>query len=253
MMKKLLSGILLFVIALIVFLVATIPAPFALKFMPTSIPVKVQGASGTVWNGQAMQVAWQGYPLGKLQWKLHALPLMLGRIKAHVILEGKGVNATGDVTAYRDQTLILDDTRITTDLTKIPLPRQIPATPDGIGTAIVRHATINNRWPTELDGEVHWNPARILSPMELHLGDLKLMLSSDKGDKLIGKLQGQGTLSTSGKLGLTRNGAFTANIKIAPTDKTPRELRDMLPMIGRPDSKGVITIRQQMQLRGFPL
>lgn len=252
MMKSILSGALLFVIALAVFLVATIPAPFALQFMPASIPLKVQGASGTVWNGQALQVSWQGYPLGKLQWKLRVLPLMLGRLKAHVILDGKGVNATGGVTAFRDQTLILDDTQITADLTKIPLPRQLPATPDGIGTAIIHHATIINRWPTKLDGEVHWSPARILSPMELHLGDLKLMLSG-KDDKLTGQLQGQGTLSTSGKLGLTRKGAFTANIRIAPTDKTPRELRDMLPMIGRPDSKGVVTIRQQMQLRGFPL
>jgi general secretion pathway protein N len=251
-MKKLLAGTVFFLLALAGFLVATLPARYALQFLPANIPLQVHGADGTLWNGHAQQVVWDHYPIGEVSWKLHALPLLLGRANAYLTIKGQGINAKGNVTAYRDQTLELDNALVTADLTRLPLPRHLMATPGGNAIADIQHATIQNRWPTTLDARIDWKPARVLSPMELELGTATLQVSGKDG-KLDGELQSQGALKATGKLSLTQNGAFSANIKITPTNKTPRELRDMLPMVGRPDSKGTVTIRQSLQLGGFPL
>jgi general secretion pathway protein N len=235
----------------LIFLLATVPARFALQYLPADLPLRISGASGTIWHGRAEQAVWQKQAIGQIQWKLSPLPLLLGKVKANVKIDGDGIEAHGLVTATRNQTVILTNTEINADLTRIPLPQKLMATPGGKAHALIHHARIENRWPTELDADITWQPAELLSPFEVKIGKATLNVGSSN-NTLNGDLQSEGALETKGKLSLSRNGAFSANVKIAPTEQTPRELRDMLPMLGRPDSKGAVTLRQSLQLRGFP-
>ncbi len=250
-MKKLSAGIALFIAAFAIFLVATIPARFALQYLPANIPLRLGGVDGSLWHGHATQATWQNQALGELTWQLSPFPLLLGKIKADIRIDGDGISANGLVTATGDQTVILTDTTIDADLSKIPLPQNLMATPGGKASALIQHAKLENRWPTELDANITWQPAKILAPFEVNIGTATLKASAGK-DMLNGDLRSEGALDTKGKLTLSRRGAFSANLRIAPTDQTPRELRDMLPMLGRPDSKGAVTVRQSFQLRGFP-
>ncbi len=250
-MKRVIAGLLLFLVAFVLFLVATMPARFALQYLPANLPLRLLGVDGTVWHGQAAQALWQNRPIGSLEWRLHPLPLLLGKLSADFIVDGDGISARGKAVASGDQTVVLTDTRIDAELERLPLPQNLMATPGGKGHADIRLARIENRWPTELDADVVWSPATLLAPFELELGKATLKLGSN-GDTLSGDLRSNGALNSKGKLTLSKAGAFSANVRIAPTDETPRELRDMLPMIGRPDSRGAVTIRQSMQLRGFP-
>ncbi len=250
-MKKILLGLLLFVVAFAIFAVATVPARFALQYLPANLPLKLYGVDGSLWHGRAQQALWQNQPVGAVEWRLHPLPLLLGKVNTDVKIDGEAVDATGHISASRDQVVIVTDATIDAELARLPLPRNLMATPGGKGHAVIRHARIENRWPTELDADVTWQPAQLLAPFELSLGRADLKLSSN-GNVVSGDLRGSGALESKGKLTLSRNGAFTANVTITPTDETPRELRDMLPMLGRPDSRGAVTVRQTMQLRGFP-
>ncbi len=250
-MKKLLAGLLLFIAAFAIFLIATVPAGFALQYLPANMPLRLAGIDGSIWNGSAARASWQNQPIGRVQWQLSPFPLLLGKLKADVDIAGEGVSAHGRLTASRDQVIVLNDTTIDADLAKLPLPPTLMATPGGKAHAIIEHARIENRWPTELDADITWQPARLLAPFELDAGKATLKVSS-ANNQLNGDLRTEGALDAKGKLTLSRNGAFSANIKVAPTQDTPRELRDMLPMLGRPDSKGAVTVRQSLQLRGFP-
>ncbi len=250
-MKRAITGLLLFLVAFAFFLVATTPARFALQYLPANLPLRLLGVDGTVWNGQATQAIWQNQPIGRIEWRLHPLPLLLGKISAEVTIDGNGITARGKVAVSSDQTIVLTDTTVDATLERLPLPRDLMATPGGRGHADIHFARIEKHWPTKLNANVTWSPATLVAPFELELGKATLKLTG-KGDTLSGSLRGSGALNSKGKLTLSRNGAFSANIRIAPTDETPRELRDILPMIGRPDSRGAITIRQSMQLRGFP-
>ena len=251
MMKKPLAGLLLFVVAFALFLIATVPARFAVQYLPTNIPLRLTGIDGTVWNGHAEQAVWQNQIIGRIQWRLSPFPLLLGKLKADVDINGDGFDAQGLVTATGDQTIVLSNTEINADLTRVPLPRNLMATPGGKAHATIHRASIENRWPTELDADITWQPAKLLSPLEVEIGKVTLKASTTK-DILSGDLRSEGALNSKGKLTLSRNGAFSANLRIAPTEQTPPELRDMLPMLGRPDSRGAVTIRQSFQLRGFP-
>jgi len=250
-MKKPLLGLLLFIAAFAVFVIATLPARFALQYLPASLPLQLYGVDGTIWRGEAQQAVWQHQPVGRLRWRLHPLPLLLGRLRADVEIDGEAFTARGRIDAHRDQTIIVRNAIVDADLARLPLPRNLMATPGGKGHADIHHARIENRWPVELDADLRWQPARLLAPFELSLGRAELELGSN-GNVVSGDLRGSGALESNGRLTLSRNGAFSADLTIAPTDETPRELRDMLPMLGRPDSRGAVTVRQAMQLRGFP-
>lgn len=251
MMKKALAGLLLFAVSFAIFLIATIPARFALQYLPTNIPLRLSGIDGSIWNGSAAQASWANQPIGRIHWQLSALPLLLGKLSADVDITGEGVKAQGRVTASRDQVILLNDTTADIDLAQVPLPHNLMATPGGRAHAVIQHATIVNRWPTALTANITWQPAKILAPFEIAIDKATLTINS-VNDVLNGDLRSEGALKSKGKVTLSRNGAFSANVNVAPTEQTPRELRDMLPMLGRPDSKGAVTVRQSLQLRGFP-
>ncbi len=252
-MKKLLLGVGLYVAALLIFLIASVPAHFALRFLPPHLPLQLNGVEGTVWRGLAQDSRWQGQSLGQLQWRLHVLPLLLARIKTEFTLRGDGLLVDGTASVDRNRRIDLRDTRIEAKIDQLPLARdRLLAVPSGQLAGRIERAEIMGNWFETLAANLDWDPAALTAPLPVELGAVHVDLVGTAGN-LDGTLTSRGPLETQGGFKLTRSGRLTTDITLRPTAQTPQDLKDVLPMLGKPGRDGAIRIKQALQLPGLPL
>ena len=252
-MKKVLKYLLLFLLALSVFLVATLPVSVVIPLLPKTLPVEISGAQGTIWNGRAAQVSYNRQAVGGLAWKVHPSSLLLGRLNADFRLRGDGLQARGNVTVKPDRSLSLVDTVLDANVEKLPLPPQAAlVSPAGMVNATIRSLSLSDRKVVGADADILWNDAQIRSPTQMALGQLTLNVTGKDG-RLNGVLDSnKGPLKVKGKLDIQPDGVLKTNIHLAPDQSTPKEIRDIVPLLGRPDRSGAVTIRQQLRIPGWP-
>ncbi len=248
-MKKIVLALLFTLLLFAVFMVARMPAQFALQYMPPQSPVALQGVSGTVWHGKAQNIVYQGSSLGALEWKVHPLSLLLAKLNTDFTLKGDGITAVGNASVNKEQDIDLENLRILADAEAIPLPPSAQlVTPAGKVNANFDAIEVRGGKVMSAEGTVKWKPARITAPAEYDLGELNLKVSGKDG-RLKGILSSKNSpLNTNGSLNLEPNGMLKTNIKLSPHAGTPPELRDMLPMAGRQAADGSVTIRQQLHV-----
>lgn len=252
-MKRVIQSILLFVLAFSVLTVATLPTHFAVGFMPVGIPLQLVGPQGTIWRGGARNVSWNNQSFGKLEWTLSPFSLLLAKLNADFKLQGEGLEASGEVTVWRDQSVMLEDTTVKADIARLPLQQaDMMVVPEGQAHAVIQSLSLINQKIDSIDADLHWAPARISSPADYELGEINLVLTGTDGN-IEGDLKSQkGPIDARGKLNISASGLLKADVKLTPTESAPDDLRDMLPMIGKPDSKGTVRIKQQIQIPGWP-
>lgn len=249
-MKKVLLSLLLFTVAFAVFLIATVPAKYALSFLPANTPVQLSGVSGTIWNGQAASLRQQQTDLGKLEWSLKPLSLITMKLAVDFRLSKQGLLAEGEATVHKDQTIELSSTELKGDVGALPLPEdKMLATPAGRFNADIEHALLKGQTIIEANADILWKPARITAPSEYDLGEISLDIEG-KDSNISGKLGSKKSpVNLSGTVLLDKNGFLNSNIKLSPHAQTPAEIRDMLPLAGKPARDGSITIKQRIRLR----
>lgn len=252
-MKKSLKLSLIFFLALFGFLIATLPVSFVLPFLPKSVPLTFNGAQGTVWKGSAAQLGWQRQPLGKLEWKIHPLSLLLLRLNVDFKLSGEAIRATGNALVNREQSVLLTDTILNANIAQLPLSSlNMMVIPEGEVNATIRFLSIQEQKLHSTDTDVLWNNAKITSPVTLALGQVSLKVTGDE-EAFDGVLDSKdGAINAAGKLNVSRQGLLKANIRLTPAANAPADIKDLLPMIGRPDRNGTVTINQKMQIPNWP-
>jgi general secretion pathway protein N len=252
-MKRLTPGLLLFLICLPIFLISTLPVRFGLKYLPENIPLQISGAQGSIWNGEAADIRWQQQSLGRFTWKLHALPLLKAELSTDFTLKGNDLDATGSARMTRNQTLQLTDTQLQVDLSALPLSKtQLLVTAEGKINAQIRSLHYADKLVQSADADFVWKPAHITSPVKYDLGEIELQVTGENAE-LQGILNSHnGPIKAAGILDLSPQGLFKADIKLTPNRTTPKELRDMLPLLGRPDSNGAVKLKHQMQIPNWP-
>ncbi len=251
-MKRLLAALLLFLVSLAIFLVAGLPARFLTQYLPADVPVQLVAVDGTLWRGQAAELRWRGQPLGAVQWRVHALPLLLGRLQARLTLRGEALEARGLVTLHRDGVLVLRDALADADVAALPLEAlQLLVRPAGHLQAAVRELTLRERHPWSADADLLWQPARLTSPVDFDLGGVQLTVHGRRGT-LDGKLGSRGgPLDARGTLQLRPDGRLAVDVRLAPRPEAPDDLRDLLAMLGRPGPDGAVRLRQQLTVPGW--
>lgn len=249
-MKKIIFSLVLFLVAFVVFLIATVPASFAVSYLPQPSPVQLAGVSGTVWNGQARSLVHEGRDLGKLEWSLHPLSLLGMKLSTDFKLTQSRLQADGEATIYKDQTILLENTHLRGDVEQLPLPPEAAfVEPSGLFQADFERIQLQGDTLQDANGKVVWKPALITAPSRYELGEISLNLEGKDGN-LTGQLGSKdGPLNMTGNLQLAANGMFSTNIRLAPHTGTPQEIRDMLPMAGRPAADGSVTVKQRFSIR----
>ncbi|MGF1548285.1 MAG: type II secretion system protein N [Thiotrichales bacterium] len=251
-MKFSFKALALFFVALCVALIATVPARWALQFTKLPPGLVVSGVAGTVWAGTASAVRWRNLPEIALDWRIAPSRLLLGRLQADVRASNPGLQLAGTVTAFRDLSLRATDLTLDGDVQALPLPADAAlVTPEGRLQA--RFDTLH--WQGQrieaLAGIVHWRPARIAAPVRYELGELELKLNGNAGT-INGQLAGRnGPIIPAGTLKLDPQGVLQTDIRLSPTAETPKDLRELLPMLGRQNADGSVTLKQTLPLVGI--
>ncbi len=253
-MKRIVQSTLFFLASLVLFLIATLPVQFGLQFLPNNIPLQISGAQGTIWKGEAANIRWQNKSLGRLTWNLHVLPLLKAQLTLDFTLTGNDLNAQGIASITRDKSLQLTDTRLYAKLAALPIPKsqRLVVTPEGALNAVIRNLVYAKQLVQTADADFFWKPARITSPVKYDLGEIELKVTGEKAE-LTGKLDShKGPVKAKGTLDLSAQGLLKTNIQLTPTQTTPKELRNMLPMLGKPDSKGTVRLNRTIQIPNWP-
>lgn len=88
----LLAGFVLYLLALIIMAPASL-VPWYLARQGPQQPIILEDVQGTLWQGSAARAFWRGptgplEPLGQTQWRVHVLPLLVGKVKVGLRVNG---------------------------------------------------------------------------------------------------------------------------------------------------------------------
>ena len=238
--KKLLALLILLSFALS--LIAHLPASLALKWLPSQVPLRLTGVSGSVWQGQASHAQWRQYSLGSVRWNVQASQIFLGRIEAKVRVNDpqigahvKGVVGYGFGGAYAKQVIGSMPAKSAMQFARMPIPVDLAGQFELSMQRISYHSGQCQSSP----GSLVWNGSQIHSPLgELALGTImgkvqcqgkKWTMSADQNN---GQLSGE--VSANGRM--SGRAAWQGWLK--PGAKFPAPLLPQLQFLGRPDNQG---------------
>lgn len=241
-LKLLALGVVAFVVSLIV----SAPAHLAVRFLPPSI--KPDGLQGTLLHGQASRLRIQNFDLGAVTWNLQPLYLLLGRVQSNVSVNQTNLRGRGNV-AIGLNSIQIGDARLTGDTQLLaPYLANYGVTVSGPFVADIETLRLSDEGPRAADGIIVWRGARLESPAQLELGDVNVTLT--QGDETaVADLKNTGKqLRVTGGAQVEPGWNYAAQMKMEPTTATPQSVRDTLPLLGQPDSRGAITLNQQGKL-----
>ena len=247
-MKRPVVWILAGLLAYLVMLIAWLPAAQVVGRIPASNSLIISGVSGTLWQGTADYVEFEGVGVESVQWQLSVLPLLFGKASLDITagnsrdseqvsikgplsmgLFSKRVQAES-LTVYAPADLVMD---------YVPMP--FPLTADGRIRLNLDTFDFDQNCQ-ELQGKGQWLNATIanLNP-PLSLGDFNAALSCRDG-QFVMDIQEPNSLELSAEVVVAADMQYTINGRFRPSDQLPQVVRDGMRLIGSPDAQGYITL-----------
>jgi hypothetical protein len=219
--------------------IATCPASFAWRYVSASVgTLKLDGISGTIWNGHAGSASVYGQELGALDWQLSPWPLLRGVVAAHLDVHGGAVNGTGLVERETDGSL-----QVTGAVVRMPASLAAPALDipmlQLLGQMDIDIAQLRAQgaWPTAARGEIRWHDAAVAGAAQAPLGDLQAQFASAADGSIAGTAHDLGgPLQLDGTFKMAAGG-YEAQAKLAARDGNAQVL-DALRFIGQPQGDG---------------
>jgi len=239
-MKRLWPLIALGVGAFIIFAVVTFPASIVASWLGSS-GIYAGGVSGTIWNGRAQVLQIQGVNVGGVEWKLHALPLLTAHANMDVKVTRIDGFAQTKLSVGPGGTMNFKSLSASLPLSALP-PNVIPGGWAGTLNGRFRELTLDDGWPTQVDGTLDvmdlTGPAR--NPSKA--GNYRIIFdpAASTAEVLKGAISdaGDGPLQLDGTLQLKPDRSYALETLIAARPDAPRNLVQTLEFLGQPDAQG---------------
>lgn len=238
-----LAGLLLF----IVFVIARLPAEqFTARLPPV---LQLAGATGTLWSGQARQLAWQGAPVGQLRWDWQPTALLSGEMAYGINLDGPGRELQAVVAQAPDGSQSLQDIRLQLEAEQLQpwLPRR-DALPRGRIELVSPMMRIVRGWPQSGQGRVHWQDAELVGALPMLLGSLSADIEVVDGRIMAVLSDDGGPLELSGTAELGADRLYRVDARLRARADADDNLRTTLSLLGAPDVAGRYSLRLQGRL-----
>ncbi|UCE89504.1 MAG: type II secretion system protein N [Pseudomonadota bacterium] len=242
-------------VAWLVFLVATIPASIPYGYLVAGKPAQrslaLTGIQGTLWSGSAASARIGGIAVGRLEWDMRMLQLLLGRLGAHVSMQGNGLRADGDVALKLGGEMQLSDVVARVPAQALmPLFYGYPISLVGEFSANLEQFAVKQGQTFAARGRVAWQGAGVSAPQALAFGDLLLTLEpTDDGSKGVLADKG-GPMQIEGLLNIAASGQYNLDARLAAREEQS-PLKAALGMLGRPDAQGKVTFKRRGKLPGW--
>ena len=238
-----LAGVLAFVVAALWML----PAEVAVRLTAGRIaPLQLAGVSGTAWHGQARQASVFGQPVGRLEWWLRPLPLLLGRTEAELRLDGPALRASTRLSESGEQ-LRLSDLHAEFPARLLGPVLGVPAL--SLRGAVSVDATemlIADGLPRRVAGEGRWREAGVTGAANAEFGDIAFRFAGE--DTVAGEISDAGgPLMVDGRFTVALSG-YDLDLQLRARDDDPA-VGDALRWLGQPQPDGSTRLLVQGGLR----
>lgn len=254
--KRGVGFIVLGVSAYLYFMLVNIPAGVAYKYVVSPFDkgnmVKLQGLSGTLWQGEAAQAHIANLNFGRLNWDLRLWSLLTGKLGLDLFTKGTDSRIEGQAKAGFDQTLYIGKLQGKIPAAMLmPLFYGFPIAINGQISADITHAEIQKGKRIDVEGKMVWHGAALTAPQAVELGDLFVALRPDKdGTKLLLSDQG-GPLTLEGTVKVKHNGQYKVNVYLGTRAGSQPALSNGLKMMGRTNPQGKVLVSRTGRLRNW--
>jgi general secretion pathway protein N len=249
-LKKILIGILLY----LVFLIALLPASVVVALAPMPKGVNVGGVSGTLWQGQAQTVQINERQLEQVRWDIQALKLLTGAVVADVQVGGRSsaLQMKGELgwslSGARVANLKLDTGHgFLLGNTKLPFGAKV----EGDVSLMLAEFQQGKPWCDALSGKLFLQYANLKNQFgEYPLGNIELNLSCDAGQVQLVAMEDKNQLGLAGTVVLADEGKLVVQAKIRETEFQTADMKKALAFLGRKDAEGYYPIVWQGRVPG---
>ncbi|WP_424820113.1 type II secretion system protein N [Salinisphaera sp.] len=237
------------VVAFVVGLVTYLPASLVAGWVANDTPVRLQGVSGTLLDGQAAYAALPHGALNNVRWHVHPAALLLGGLSATVRADSDLGHVSGEIHRGVLGTNRLDDVQgeatvgWLSDLagyTFVPISGRVGLNLD--------HLTFDDNLDiSALAGTVQLTNSRwqLLNP-PLALGRFEARLDRGKNGVEVRIVDSKGPLALTGRVTLSdKNRRYDLDVKLRARAGADGRLKQILPQLGKPDSEGWYHIRER--------
>lgn len=227
-------------VALLVFVlvvVARFPLAWANPVLPESFAC--QEPAGTVWSGRCATLALAGQQLGAVQWTLHPLPLLRGRLAARVQVRRGADLVAGEVAVASGGRVWARDLGVALDLA-VRWITQLPPNLRGTVRAQLESLELAGRRVVSLEGRVDARDLRnTANGMVLGSYTATFGTPPDESGNVIGELRDLGgPVAFTGTLTLTPEPGYAIEGLIATRGDSSSALAQQLRVLGTPDAQG---------------
>ena len=246
MKKIIILGIVVFLIALLL----KTPASLIAKQVESNTALTLQGASGSLWKGNATRAVFDGVDVGEVSWTVSPLGLLTGAAKGDFTIQGDELTANGSYTVSVSKTLTLDNAQFKTTGSFInQFQRYAKMSGDLRGS--IDHLEMQQTDPLSLpvvSAVLNWEQGGLTSPIRLPEGSYQLKIEPEAEGKLIGVLTAHDApVDIKGNVVLDSEWQYLTDLKLKTTPKG-QSLQGMISMVGRPKPDGYIHIKEKGKL-----
>ena len=237
-MKKIIFiGLLSFLLAAIWQLPLSFAKPYAEKLVKG---LKMEGVSGTIWNGKADRFTIKKTYLGQVSWKVKPIKSITSlSLKLTFDISGASLTATGLAGITPNQKLILDNTKFDLNATYLNKLQKYAKLAGEI-KGDIQHAELDQKNIPMIKGIIDWKNGAMSSPMKLAPGDYKAIISPDSGDLLIKLSSFEAPAELNGKIKLNKEWIYNTDLNLKSSDKS---ITPMLGLLGKKQANGSIQIK----------
>jgi general secretion pathway protein N len=247
MSRKTLIALIAGLLAYIIFLIAKLPAEQLVSRVKLPDHLRIQGISGTIWQGRIEQVSIQGIPVRAVKWQLSPWRLLTGKavldLQAGNIRNADELSLDGLVSLSRGAVGARDlDIYVPADLLIAQLPLPLPVNARGRFKVALQELNYTQQCES-LDGSGHWLNAEVAGTQGyIVLGNFDADLSC-RDQAVLVNIQEPNSFGLSAEA--TVSPALNINVsgRFKPDQSLPQEVHDAARLFGQPDDEGYYQIR----------
>ncbi|SON51074.1 type II secretion system protein N [Vibrio tapetis] len=246
-MKRIIGYISVFVVVLLASLIAHLPAGLLVDNMPKIRGLNLSGVQGTLWQGHAENVHWQGRTYGQLNWEFQPSKLLTAKAEfrlrfgrgSSIKLTGKGNVGVGLSGFYGENILAAMPAEKALLFTNLPVPIDV----SGQLEVALKHVIYAKPWCQSAEGSVVWNQSQVDSPLgALEAGPIVAHIQCENSQLLVNGEQHNDQLTSEFEASLSSDMTYKADGWFKPGADFPPRMASQLQWLGSPNNQGQYTL-----------
>lgn len=228
-------------LAYLVFTIATIPAQPVASLVNDNSDIRLEGVTGTLWNGQAQAVFAAGTRLGLTRWNVIGYRLLLGQLALDLDtgLQGQpvqgiaGAGITGKL--FAEQLNARLDAATVGQLARLPMGELAGEIEIELEQASWRQGNI-----PLASGLLRWNNAAVTVAETATLGNVEIQLAEQQDGLLADIKNDGGDIQLSGTAALQADASYKLNLRFTPAASASNNIRQSLGLFAAPQGRDYV-------------